>query len=441
MLLLHQQKRDETVAIEYARDVEAFGKFLEPKYKDGSFTHLYDATPMDVLSYVDYLTRERKLRPGTILRKASFIRAFYQQEIRDKRRTDDPTQGVPLPARPERNAKRLPPKEIVQLFNAAREVPGVLGRRDYAILHALHSGLKKTEIVALRTRDYDRRKGSVQVGKGRSRRTLTLSADAAAAFNAYLDVRPRNTTDTFFVSRGKGVEGRQIWLRVKNLGKLAGLKEPLNPDSIRVSYAVNTLMEDPGQLLAIKKAFGHSSLHATQALAEMAFELKQAQEDPMALSGPSDDLLNSLDVRKAKRLWHNAKERLNADPEGAITLTRSLLESVAKTILKSVGEPSAGLELAPLCRRAILSVLPQSVVGRENFSKFAQSAANLVENVRGYRNVAGDAHGPIDDAEIERHHAEYAVSLAGATANFMLECYETWASRRATDGSQPDSAA
>lgn len=430
--LLYDEKLKEAVAKEYARTVENFGLYLEPNLKGSSFSLLHETTPTDVRSYLDHLTRECKYSGATIRRKMSFLRKYFQYEKDKDNRRDDPTEGVPVPARPPRNPKNLLPDEIERLFKVVREMPGTLGIRDFAILHALYSGLNKSELVNLRFTDFDARTGTVHTSQSRKPRKLRLKAAAAEAFNAYRAVRGKGKGDAFFLTNGgRGISARQVWSRIKIAGKLAGLGKRLTPSLLRDSFAIHTLMDDPAAVMLVKEAFGHRSLHNTQALLEKALELRRAQEDAIALSGPSDDLFDLVDIRKAKRQWHKAKQRLANDPDGAITLTRSLLETIAKTVLKRAGEQCDGLELAPLCRRAVAAVLPASVVGRENFSKFAQSAANLVDNIRGYRNSVGDAHGSTEEAEIERHHAEYAVSLAGATATFLLECYATGAKGKA----------
>ncbi|HKU67961.1 MAG TPA: abortive infection family protein [Candidatus Baltobacteraceae bacterium] len=428
--LLYDEKIQEKVAIEYAREIENFGKRLEPRHKD-DFVRVHEASRGDVRSYLDYLTRDRKCQPTTIRRKMSFLRKYYQYEISEGRLEEDPTEDAPLPDRPPRKPKILTTDEIARLFQAVQVVRGGLGPRGVALFQALYCGLKLIETVKLVVSDYDRRTGTLYTSQSRKPRKLSLSPAAIEAFNTYLATRHKlaranKPTEAMFLTlRGDGITYRQIWCLIKSASKKAGITTSLSPASFRDSFAIHTLMDDPSATLMVKNAFGHRSLHNTQALLEKATELRRAQEEQTALSGPTDELLDAVGIAKVKRQWHKAKQRLASDPDGAITMTRSLLETVGKALLKHNGERYEGLELAPLCRRAVAAVLPQSVVGRENFSRFAQSAANLVENIRGYRNVAGDAHGSEKEAEIARHHAEYAVSLAGATANFLLECHET----------------
>jgi hypothetical protein len=97
-------------------------------------------------------------------------------------------------------------------------------------------------------------------------------------------------------------------------------------------------------------------------------------------------------MTRAKTIWRRATERLQDEPDGAVTLTPTLLETVCKKILSETGEEfGAQAKLSHLCRRALSVVLPSTATARNNFP----------------------------------NHAEYAVSLAGATVVFLVECYRT----------------
>jgi hypothetical protein len=131
-------------------------------------------------------------------------------------------------------------------------------------------------------------------------------------------------------------------------------------------------------------------------------------------------------MTRAKTIWRRATERLQDEPDGAVTVTRTLLETVCKKILSETGEEfGAQDKLSHLCRRAVSVVLPSTATARNNFPRFTQAAASLMDAITDYRNDVSDAHGSADEVAIDRHHAEYAVSLAGATVVFLVECYRT----------------
>jgi hypothetical protein len=141
--------------------------------------------------------------------------------------------------------------------------------------------------------------------------------------------------------------------------------------------------------------------------------------------------LTSLDAEHVNRAWGKALERRTADPEGAITAARTLLESVCKLILddlsvaysdddlpKLYGKVASGLRLAP------------SGYTEDAFKQILGGCWSVVNGLGTLRNRLSDSHGqgklPVRPAP---RHADLAVNLAGATATFLVE---TWQTRQGT---------
>mgnify|MGYP001162074927 CR=1 FL=1 len=162
-------------------------------------------------------------------------------------------------------------------------------------------------------------------------------------------------------------------------------------------------------------------------IVDLAFESTLARMEhgePTSLVELDEDVLHDLDMSEALRLWEKAKNRLEGDADGALTLTRTLLETVCKKILDAFGEAYGGGDTAQnLCRRALSLVLPIEVAGREHFRQFTRSVLNIVEHISLYRAEESDAHGSAALRAIERFEAAYAVDLAGSTSLFLIECY------------------
>lgn len=277
MYLLRVLKRDEKDAVDYARTVEAFGRYLEPSYTGGDFTNLYSASYDNVLDYMDHCERGLKQKTSTVNRKVYILRKFFQYEVEHKRLDADPTNGVPLARKVATATKTLSLLEIEKLLATANSLPGKIGIRDAAMLHVLFLGVAKKEVHNLKLSDFNARAGTLAVGAGRKRRTLDLPEAAVRALEAYLRVRfDYEGNDALFVAKGgKAISGRQIWDRLRSIGKEAGIKVPTTSLVIRQSSAINKLMDDMAHLLDVKQGFGHSSLYSTEALASKALELKR----------------------------------------------------------------------------------------------------------------------------------------------------------------------
>lgn len=128
--------------------------------------------------------------------------------------------------------------------------------------------------------------------------------------------------------------------------------------------------------------------------------------------------------------WQKALTRRTNDAEGAVTLARSLLETVCKHVLDDCGVDYGDAEMPKLWALTSerLNLLP-SQHDEDVFRRILGNCQAVVDGIANVRNRVGDAHGrgrkPV---KIASRHAELAVNLAGAMASFVLN---TWLERSA----------
>lgn len=139
------------------------------------------------------------------------------------------------------------------------------------------------------------------------------------------------------------------------------------------------------------------------------------------------DALQTFDVEGVHAVWTKALSRRTADPEGAITVARTLLELVCKRILDEMGEAySESDDLPKLYGSAAkkLNLAPGQHV-EEPIKAILGSATNLVNGLGTLRNRFSDSHGrggkPVKPSP---RHASLAVNTAGAIATFLVETYQ-----------------
>jgi hypothetical protein len=134
-----------------------------------------------------------------------------------------------------------------------------------------------------------------------------------------------------------------------------------------------------------------------------------------------------IDSQFITETWRKALDRRHADPDGAITAARSLLESVCKRILDELGVPYSDKDDLPkLYGTAAKELnLAPSQHTEEVFRKILGGAHSVVDGLANLRNRLGDAHGqgkrPVKPAP---RHAELAVNMAGSLASFLLATFE-----------------
>ena len=147
---------------------------------------------------------------------------------------------------------------------------------------------------------------------------------------------------------------------------------------------------------------------------------------------PSDisisEVLKTFDEEGIHAIWSKALERRKSDPEGAITMARTLMESVCKHILDSsnVDYLKDKIELPDLYKLTSkeLNIAPSQHT-EEIFKQILGGVSSVVNGLGALRNRLGDAYGkgklPVRPAQ---RHAQLAVNLAGATALFLIETWQ-----------------
>ena len=134
------------------------------------------------------------------------------------------------------------------------------------------------------------------------------------------------------------------------------------------------------------------------------------------LGGP----INEFSVAGVRDLWNKASERIDQDPEGAITAARSLVEAVCKHVLDEAGEQYGDLDniYRQTCRLLELAPDQQS---EQSFRQLLGGCNSIVGSINEIRNRFGDAHGrgSADVVPMPRH-AELVVNAAGSLAIFVM---------------------
>ena len=145
---------------------------------------------------------------------------------------------------------------------------------------------------------------------------------------------------------------------------------------------------------------------------------------------PITATLEAFDPEHVHAAWQKALDRRTTDPEGAITASRALIETVCKHILDDLNETyPADADPAKLWALAAekLNLAPHQQQ-EPVFKAILGNCQSVVNYLATIRNRVGDAHGqgrrPIKP---KPRHAELAVNLAGTMAAFLIS---TWKERR-----------
>jgi len=138
-------------------------------------------------------------------------------------------------------------------------------------------------------------------------------------------------------------------------------------------------------------------------------------------------ILTTVDSIHVKDTWNKAVERLTHDPEGSITIARTLLEAVCKYILDEASQTyDHDTDLPDLYKKVAQQLnLSPSQHEEQIFRQILGGVSSIVTGLGSLRNKLGDAHGKGKvSMKPGPRHAQLAVNLAGSVATFLVETWE-----------------
>ena len=162
------------------------------------------------------------------------------------------------------------------------------GKRDQAVIMTLlDTGLRASELSALKIGDVDLRSGKVLVKHGRAGgakgckgRTVYLGKAARRAVWRYLADREDGedaNAPLFLVKFNRSMNKNALRILIKHLGDRAGIKK-CHPHRFRHTFAI-TYLRSGGDLFTLQALLGHSSLDMVQHYARIAeVDIEQAHK-------------------------------------------------------------------------------------------------------------------------------------------------------------------
>lgn len=148
------------------------------------------------------------------------------------------------------------------------------------------------------------------------------------------------------------------------------------------------------------------------------------------VTSPADELvsetLSILNAEHVEEIWRRALQPRSSDPEGAVTLATTLLESVCKLILDETGITYDRADLPKAYHLVVHQLnLAPSQYSEKLFRTILGNCQAVVGGLAATRNAHGDAHGKGKTGyQLAPRHAELAVNLAGAVAMFIVRTWE-----------------
>ena len=265
----------------YRRDLSLFGEWLAHERARG----LPEAREEDLSAYFAFRYTRARLRASSQARLHSSLKRFFQFALREHRIAADPTLKLDTPKKPQRFPKSLTEADVEALL-AAPKTESALGLRDRAMLEMLYAtGLRVSELVALKLIEINQDMGVVRVfGKGSKERMVPMGEEASIWLTRYLeDARPKllaraHSDAAFVTARGAAMTRQAFWYLIKKHARTAIPGKSLSPHTLRHAFATH-LLNHGADLRVVQMLLGHADISTTQIYTHVARErLKQLHQ-------------------------------------------------------------------------------------------------------------------------------------------------------------------
>lgn len=238
-------------------------------YLSEAIISLDNVTLSDLHTFLSFI-HDLGISPRSQSRILSGIRSFFKFLRLEGYLVDDPTELLESP----HLGRDLPDVLTVEEIDAMIEaIPNDKDEslRNHAIIETLYgSGLRVSELIDARLSRLDlKEKLLIVEGKGSKQRIVPVSPVAAALIEEYLqlrhphEVKPEGKDIIFLNRRGRPLTRQMVFIIIKNLAEMAGIKKTVSPHTLRHSFATH-LLEGGANLRAIQEMLGHESIGTTE---------------------------------------------------------------------------------------------------------------------------------------------------------------------------------
>jgi integrase/recombinase XerD len=235
------------------------------------------------------------LGPGTVNRKLSSVRAFFDQLILRGLISINPAHPKLVRSPKRGTVQKMEALSVAeaQAFLGTIDRSTVIGRRDYAVIMMdLHMGLRRSEALSVKADQFRTIEGKACIvfrSKGERERIIWVNRDLEEALASY--AKDRGTAPGWlFTGRDpkRPLSGDQFWRIVQAYLEKAGIKKKVGTHGLRATFiSVNFAKGTP--IDQIQKSVGHSRGETTLGYArdlEMVKSRAPAAMEGMNGNGP-----------------------------------------------------------------------------------------------------------------------------------------------------------
>lgn len=248
----------------YLHDIEKLNDFLGGKKK------LEEVQLSDLQSFLATLYDEQ-ISARSQARIISGLKSFYKFMLSDHLIKHDPTELLDAPKIGRHLPEVLSLPEIEAILNNI-DLSKPEGHRNKAIIEVMYGcGLRVSEVVNLRISNLHFRDNYIRIiGKGDKERLVPIGHTAQKAITLYMEgyrqqlkIKKGEEDFVFLNRRGSRLTREMIFMMIKEMAALAGIRKTISPHTFRHSFATH-LVEGGADLRAVQEMLGHESITTTE---------------------------------------------------------------------------------------------------------------------------------------------------------------------------------
>nr|WP_067053743.1 site-specific tyrosine recombinase XerD [Mucilaginibacter sp. L294] len=254
--------------------ISAYSKDLDKlyQYADLQINKKYptEFSLQDLRDFINWVN-ELGMIPSTQSRIISGIKSFYKYLLIEDLIAADPSELLETPKIQRKLPDTLSIYDIDKMI-AAIDLSKPEGTRNKAILEVMYGcGLRVSELTELKLSNIHPEIEFIKVtGKGSKERLVPIGGEALKALKiwieqvrVHIDIKKGEEDLVFLNRRGSRLSRVYIFMLVKQLAELTGLRKTISPHTFRHSFATH-LVEGGADLRAVQEMLGHESITTTE---------------------------------------------------------------------------------------------------------------------------------------------------------------------------------
>ena len=251
----------------YSRDI---GRLYEYAETLPNKLNPQQITLADLRQFINWIN-ELGMIPSSQARTLSGIKAFYKYLLMEDMIASDPSELLESPKIQRKLPDTLSYEDINKMIEAI-DLSKPEGGRNKAILEVLYGcGLRVSELTELKLSNLHLDIEFIKVtGKGSKERLVPIGGSAVKALKIWIEqlrvhvpIKKGEEDMVFLNRRGSRLSRMYIFMVIKELAQIVGLKKTISPHTFRHSFATH-LVEGGADLRAVQEMLGHESITTTE---------------------------------------------------------------------------------------------------------------------------------------------------------------------------------